>query len=109
MTLLLPVAVLEEEAGVPVTVTVTAPTSIRTRGVQVRRYLEFIEKFGDHFPTIPCPPAQAALYAVWLARTLKYMSVLNYVGGLNFFLRLEGDEPTDYTNFETASILKGIK
>lgn len=75
----------------------------------MRRYLEFIEEFGGHFPTTPCSPAQTALYAVWLARTLKYTSVCNYLSGLNFFLKSEGADPIDYKNFEVASTLKGIK
>ena len=108
MTFLLPVAALQREKQA-FQKQFYAPNSITTRGVQVRRYLEFIEEFRGHFPTTPCPPAQAALYAVWLARTLKYTSVLNYLSGLNFFLRSEGSEPIDYKNFEMASTLKGIR
>ena len=55
------------------------------------------------------PRHETALCAVWLERTLKYISVLNYLSGLNFVLSSEGLEPIDYKNFEMASTLKGIK
>ena len=108
LDLLLPVAaLLREKQGIQQKY--YAPNSITTRGVQVRRYLAFIEEFQGHFPTTPCPPAQVALYAVWLARSLKYTSVVNYLSGLNFFLKSEGAQPIDYKDFEVASTLKGIK
>ena len=86
-----------------------APNSITTRAVQVRRYLEFVEEFSEDYAPFPCGPSQVALYATWLARTLKYSSVLNYLSGLNNFLRQNGSPAIDYTNFEVASTLKGIK
>lgn len=86
-----------------------APNSISTRGVQVRRYLEFVEHFSETHSPLPCPPAQVALYATWLARSLKYTSVLNYLSGLNYFLRQRGAEPILYTSYEVASTLKGIR
>ena len=86
-----------------------APNSVTTRSVQIRRYLDFIEEFAGEFPPTPCPTAQVGLYAVWLARTMKYSSVTNYLSGLNFFLKQEGATPIDYTQFDLATTLKGIK
>lgn len=86
-----------------------APNSISTRGVQVRRYLEFIQDFSDSYSPFPCPPTQAALYATWLARDLKYSSVLNYLSGLNYFLKQNSSSTLDYTSYELSSTLRGIK
>lgn len=86
-----------------------APNSVTTRSVQIRRYLDFIEEFDGEFPPTPCSTAQVGLYAVWLARTMKYSSVTNYLSGLNYFLKQEGSTPIDYTQFDLATTLKGIK
>lgn len=86
-----------------------APNSQTTRGVQVRKYLEFVEDFSVSYSPLPCPPQQVALYATWLARTLKYSSVLNYLSGLNHFLRQNGATPIPYTDYEIATTLRGIR
>ena len=86
-----------------------APNSLTTRSMQVRKYLEFIKDFsGSHAPT-PCPSTQVALYATWLARSLKYSSVLNYLSGLNNFLKQNGATPIAYLDYEVASTLRGIR
>ena len=75
----------------------------------MRRYLEFVEAFSESHSPLPCDSAQVALYATWLARTLRYSSVLNYLSGLNFFLK-QNEAPTiRYTDFIVASTLKGIR
>ena len=50
-----------------------------------------------------------ALYATWLARSLKYSSVLNYLSGLNNFLRQRGQPAIVYSDYELASTLRGIR
>lgn len=86
-----------------------APNSVATRAVQVRKYLEFVGVFAETHSPLPCPSPQVALYATWLARTLKYTSVLNYLSGLNNFLRQNGSPPIAYTDFEISSTLRGIR
>ena len=86
-----------------------APNSVTTRGMQTRKYLEFVEEFAETHSPIPCGSRQVALYATWLARTLKYSSILNYLSGLNNFLRQQGATPIDYGDFEIASTLRGIR
>ena len=86
-----------------------APNSLTSRSTQVRKYLEFIKDFSDtHAPT-PCPSRQVALYATWLARSLKYSSILNYLSGLNNFLKQNGATPIAYLDYEVASTLRGIR
>lgn len=86
-----------------------APNSLTTRGMQVRRYLEFVEEFSESHAPLPCPSGQVALYATWLARTLKYSSILNYLSGLNHFLRHNGAPPICYSDYEITTTLKGIR
>lgn len=86
-----------------------APNSATTRAVQVRKYLEFIGDFAETHSPLPCPSPQVALYATWLARKLKYSSVLNYLSGLNNFLRQNGSPPITYTDYEISSTLRGIR
>jgi len=86
-----------------------AKNSRTTRSVQIRRYFAFIEEFRGILPPIPCGSDQVSLYATWLARSLGYSSLLNYLSGLNFFLKSEGATPIDYRNFGVSSTLRGIK
>ena len=86
-----------------------AANTATTRGVQTRRYLEFVEAFSETVAPLPCPGTQVALYATWLAMTLKYSSVLNYLSGLNNFLKQRGEPPIVYSEFELASTLRGIR
>ena len=46
--------------------------SISTQGVQVRRYLDFVERFGQDRSPFPYSSERVALYAMWLARKLTY-------------------------------------
>lgn len=71
--------------------------------------MEFIDEFAGHFAPLPCLPDQTALYATWLARTLKYTSIINYLSGLNYFLRQNGSPVIDYKDFIIQTTLKGIK
>ena len=57
----------------------------------------------------PCPPDQVALYITWLARTLKYSSITNYLSALNFFLKSEGSSPIDYSAHAVKTVLGGAK
>lgn len=77
--------------------------------MQVRKYLEFIRDFSASHSPIPCSSRQVALYATWLARSLRYSSVLNYLSGLNNFLKQHGATPISYVDYEIASTLRGIR
>ena len=48
---------------------------------------------------IPKENTQVALYATWLARSLKYVSIINYLSVLNFFLKENRYPPIDYSAF----------
>ena len=86
-----------------------APNSLTTRGVQTRKYLEFIEEFSTTHSPIPCSSEQVALYATWLARSLRYSSILNYLSGLNNFLKQHGSPKINYDDYVIASTLRGIR
>lgn len=86
-----------------------APNSITTRDVQIKKYLDFIDDFDGAFAPMPCSSDQVALYATWLARNLKYTSIINYLSGLNYFLRQNDSQPIDYKDFVIQTTLKGIK
>lgn len=86
-----------------------AVNSITTRSVQVRRYLEFVQLFADNRAPFPCSSERVAMYAAWLARTLTYRSVVNYISGLNYFLRKSGLKGIEYGDFVIAATLKGIR
>ena len=75
------------------------PNSQLARSIQVRKYLNFIEDFSYHFAPIPFPDNQVAPYATWLGRSLKYACIINYLIGLNFFLKQNNAKPIDYSSF----------
>ena len=79
------------------------------RLVQLRKYLAFIDEFAGLLSPLPCDSAQVALYIAWLARSLKFSSITNYLSGLNYFLMSEGAPTIDYKNFKVKSVLKGAK
>ena len=51
---------------------------------------------------------QVTLYATWLARTLSYSSILNYLSGLNYFFKVHDLPTIDYNNCILSATLKGI-
>ena len=80
-----------------------------TRSVQIKRYLAFVEEFALNRAPFPCSSKWVALYAAWLVRSLAYRSVINYLSGLNFFLKQNGEPPIDYGDYFVAATLKGIR
>ena len=85
------------------------PNSIITRSAQIKKYFKFIEVFSYFFAPLPCSDKQEALYASWLARSLKYVYIINYLSALNFFLKENGAEPINYSAFILKATLKGIR
>lgn len=71
--------------------------------------MEFIAVFVGLLTPLPCDSNQVALYATWLARSLKYTSILNYLSGLNYFLKRNGVPSIDYSAFVINTTLKGIR
>lgn len=86
-----------------------ADNSWATRSTQIKKYLEFVELFADNRAPFPCTSERVALYAAWLARTLTYRSVINYISGLNFFLKKNGADVISYDNYFVEATLKGIR
>ena len=86
-----------------------AVNSRTTRAVQVKRYLEFVDRFADDRAPFPCPSEQVALYATWLARDMTYRSVINYLSGLNNFLKQHGEGGIVYGDYLVAATIKGIR
>lgn len=80
-----------------------------TRAMQVRKYLHFIEEFRGLISPLPCPSSQVAIYIVWLARSLKYSSITNYLSALNFFIKSEGFPPIDFSDHLVRTVLGGAK
>ena len=66
-------------------------------------------EFCPDFAPLPCNATQVALYATWLAKSMKFSSIKNYLSGLNYFIRQNGFPPIDYSDFVLESTLRGIK
>ena len=80
-----------------------------TRSAQVKRYLEFVERVVEDRSPFPCPSERVAMYATWLARDMTYRSVINYLSGLNNFLRQHGESGIMYGDYVVAATIKGIR
>ena len=82
-----------------------APNSITTRGVQVKKYMEFISEFSAMHLPIPCPSKKVALYVTWLMCSLRYSCILNYLGRLNNFLKQQSSPTIKYDDYMVFSTL----
>ena len=80
-----------------------ALNTVSTRDTQLKKYLEFVAEFSTTHSPSPCPPEQVELYATWLARTLCYSSILNYLSGLNNFLKKNRCPTINYDDYVLAS------
>ena len=77
--------------------------------VQIKRYLTFVEEYAENRAPFPCSSQRVALYAAWLAHTLSYRWVINYLSGLNLFLKQQGEPGIVYSDYYVAATLKGIR
>ena len=77
--------------------------------MQLKRYFEFVDLFATERSPLPCSSERVALYAAWLARSLKYRSVINYLSGLSQFLRRSGFGGIAYDDFIIKATLRGIR
>ena len=68
-----------------------------------------MDDFSVNRSPFPCSSERVALYATWLARSLSYRSILNYLSGLNYFLKQNGSAGIAYEDYIVAATLKGIK
>lgn len=71
----------------------------------MNKYFEFCNKYTLD-PT-PCPSTQVTWFVAYMARTLKPVSIRNYVSALNDFLKGEGETPVDFTNVGISRVLAG--
>ena len=88
---------------------VYAPNSVTARGVQVGQFLEFVAAFSPDRAPMPYSDEQVALYATWLARSMKYSSIQNYLSSLNYFLKQRGVREIDDDSYIVKATLKGIR
>lgn len=77
--------------------------------MQIKKYLEFVSLYAENRAPFPCSSERVALFASWLARTMKYGSIINYLSGLNFFLKQGGFRAVQYQDFLVAATLRGIR
>lgn len=70
--------------------------SEKTRSSQMNKYYKFCESY--HLDPAPCPSHQVAWYVTYMARTLRPVSIRNYVCALGDFLKTEGFPPIDYSD-----------
>ena len=79
----------------------------KTRRVQCRSYFEFCETFN--LTSLPADAHQICRYLVYLARTLKYSSINNYLSGVIMLHKLFG-YPHDFrSDFRVLFTLQGLK
>ena len=79
--------------------------SVKTRASQLNKYYEFCEKYA--LDLIPCPSHQISWFVAYMARTLRPVSIRNYVCALNDFLKGEGATPVDYCDVGISRALAG--
>ena len=79
--------------------------SIKTRSSQMKKYYTFCEKY--HLLPTPCPTHQVCWYVAFMARTLRPVSIRNYVTALSDFLKTEGLPPVDYLDVGISRALAG--
>ena len=64
-----------------------ADTTKPTRETQVKKYMTFCDEFEGIITPLPCDSGQVCLYIAYMRRTLAYVSILNYLSGLNDYLK----------------------
>ena len=82
-----------------------SPETVKTRASQMNKYFKFCETYELH-PT-PCPPYQVAWYVTYMARTIRPVSIRNYVSALTDFLLTEGFPPVDLSDVGTSRSMAG--
>ena len=86
-----------------------AETTKPTRDTQVKKYLEFCAMFEGILTPFPCDAQQVCLYIAYMKRSLKYVSITNYLSGLNNFLKENRQRPIDYDDYDVQCCIKGVR
>ena len=86
-----------------------AETTKPTRESQVKKYMEFCDEFAGIIKPFPCDSAQVCLYVAYMARKLQYVSIINYLSGLNDFLKQNSQKPIDYEDYNVKCCVKGTR
>lgn len=86
-----------------------AENSKLTRSSQMKKYDEFCNEYEGCIVPYPCDSDQVCLYITYMSKTLKYVSIKNYVSALNDSLRSLGFPAIDYTNYNVKRCLTGAK
>ena len=80
-----------------------------TRDSQVKKYLEFCEDYKGILKPFPCDADQVCLYVTHMMKTLKYISIVNYLSGLNDYLKQNRQAPIDYNDYNVYRCTQGAK
>ncbi len=81
--------------------------SWKTRHSQWRKYLDFCN--ATHCVALPCSATTLCAYIAFLARTLKYTSICNYVSALRTLHKLNDASVDAFECFVVKATLKGYK
>lgn len=84
-----------------------APSTRRLRETQLRCYLKFCNT--RHLDPLPCSLDRLSLYIAFLARFIKYSSIVSYLQGIVFHHVLLGMTPPKLSNPQVKSTLAGVK
>ena len=86
-----------------------AGSSSNTRAIQVERYLNFCSKFKHRLQPYPCKIGMICLYISFLARTMKFSSIRNYLSAINDHFKYLGEGAINYENHKLKACLMGIR
>ena len=77
------------------------------RSTQEKRYLNFCEKFS--VPPFSPTVRDIVMYIAYLSFWMVYASVVNYLAGVNNFLRAHRAISIDYTDYHIKRALRGLR
>lgn len=86
-----------------------AASTVRTRSVQIKAYSDFCDEFDGYLEPYPCDTDQLCLFICYLARTLCYSSIKNYMSALNNHFRDLKLPAIDYGSYSLKKCLAGIR
>ena len=82
---------------------------MKTRGAQEKKYMEFIQEYEGLLKPFPCDSNQVCLYVTHMMKSLQFVSIRNYLSGLNNLLQLEGYPPIQFNNYSVKRCINGAK
>ena len=81
--------------------------TLRSRKSQWNKYITFCLCYN--LTPLPAGEDQVCNYIAYLTESLKFSSIQNYMSGLNYFQKLYGFEPIDFSSFIISQTLRGAK